>query len=279
MARSFGLEFLPAGGPKRFTYAELQAATDNFSNPIGKGSFGDVYKGELGDHRVVAVKCLKNVTGGDAEPEKGQKILVYELVPNGSLDKYLFPASQIPSLDKQEVLIPRSTDSLKPILDWNIRYRIALGVARAIAYLHEECLEWVLHCDIKPENILLGEYFCPKISDFGLAKLRKKEDMVSMSMARGTRGYMAPEWLKPDPVTPKADVYSFGMVLLELVSGVRSSNMQGSLVHSEDWHPRWAFDKVFKDMKMDDILDRQIKHCFDNRLHFDFIDRMVKAAI
>ncbi|TYJ36836.1 hypothetical protein E1A91_A05G335800v1 [Gossypium mustelinum] len=302
MARSFGLEFLPAGGPKRFTYAELQAATDNFSNPIGKGSFGDVYKGELGDHRVVAVKCLKNVTGGDAEfwaevtiiarmhhlnlvrlwgfcAEKGQKILVYEHVPNGSLDKYLFPASQIPSLDKQEVLNPRSTDSLKPILDWNIRYRIALGVARAIAYLHEECLEWVLHCDIKPENILLGEYFCPKISDFGLAKLRKKEDMVSMSMARGTRGYMAPEWLKPDPVTPKADVYSFGMVLLELVSGVRSSNMQGSLVHSEDWHPRWAFDKVFKDMKMDDILDRQIKHCFDNRLHFDFVDRMVKAAI
>ncbi|KAK5833310.1 hypothetical protein PVK06_017133 [Gossypium arboreum] len=270
MARSFDLEFLPAG--------------------------------ELGDHRVVAVKCLKNVTGGDAEfwaevtiiarmhhlnlvrlwgfcAEKGQKILVYEHVPNGSLDKYLFPASQIPSLDKQEVLNPRSTDSLKPILDWNILYRIALGVARAIAYLHEECLEWVLHCDIKPENILLGEYFCPKISDFGLAKLRKKEDMVSMSMARGTRGYMAPEWLKPDPVTPKADVYSFGMVLLELVSGVRSSNMQGSLVHGEDWYPRWAFDKVFKDMKMDDILDRQIKHCFDNRLYFDFVDRMVKAAI
>ncbi|MBA0837763.1 hypothetical protein Goarm_009892 [Gossypium armourianum] len=80
--------------------------------------------------------------------------------------------------------------------------------------------------------------------------------MVSMSMARGTRGYMAPEWLKPDPITPKADVYSFGMVLLELVSGVRSSNIQGSLVHSEDLYlPRWAFGKVFKDMKVDDILD------------------------
>lgn len=266
MARSFGLEFLPAGGPKRFTYAEHKAATDDFSSPIGKGSFGDVYRGELGDHCVVAVKCLKNVTGGDAEfwaevtmiarmhhlnlvrlwgfcAEKGQRILVYEYVPNGSLDKYLFPmdASQTPSLDKQEAINPRSTDSPKPILDWNIRYRIVLGVAREIAYLHEECLEWVLHCDIKPENILLGDDFCPKISDFGLAKLRKKEDMVSKSMARGTRGYMAPEWLKADPITPKADVYSFGMVFLELVSGVRSSNMQGSLVPSEDWYlPRWA---------------------------------------
>ncbi|MBA0864662.1 hypothetical protein Goshw_005003 [Gossypium schwendimanii] len=190
MAQSFGLEFLPTGGPKWFTYAELQAVANNFSNPIGKGGFDDVYKGELGHHRVVAVKCLKNVTGGDAEfwaevtiiarmhhlnlvrlwgfcAEKGQRILVYEHVPNGSLDKYFFPASQILSLDKQEVINLRSTDSLKPILDWNIRYKIALDVARVIVYLHEECLEWVLHCDIKPENILLGDDFCLKISDFG----------------------------------------------------------------------------------------------------------------
>ncbi|PPE01897.1 hypothetical protein GOBAR_DD01037 [Gossypium barbadense] len=269
MARSFSLEFLPAGGPKWFTYAELQAAADNFSNSVGKGGIGDVYKGKLGDHRVVAVKCSKNVTDGDAEfwaevtiiarmyhlnfvrlwgfcAEKGQRILVYEHVRNGSLDKYLFPVSQILSLDKQEVINLRSTDLLKPILDWNIRYII------------------VLHYDIKPENILLGDDFY----------------MVSMSMARGTRGDMALEWLKLDPITPKADVYSFGMVLLELVSGVGSNNIQGSLVHSEDLYlPRWAFGKVFKDMKVDDILDRQIKHCFDNRLHFDFVDRMVNTAI
>ncbi|XP_007045501.2 PREDICTED: G-type lectin S-receptor-like serine/threonine-protein kinase At1g34300 [Theobroma cacao] len=303
MARTFGLEFLPAGGPKRFTFAELKAATNDFSNLIGKGGFGDVYKGELTDHRVVAVKCLKNVTGGDAEfwaevtiiarmhhlnlvrlwgfcAEKGQRILVYEYVPNGSLDKYLFPASRVPSLDKEVEMDPIGTDVPNPILDWNIRYRIALGVARAIAYLHEECLEWVLHCDIKPENILLGDDFCPKISDFGLAKLRKKEDMVSMSRIRGTRGYMAPEWVKMDPITPKADVYSFGMVLLELVSGVRNFEMQGSLMDSEDWYfPRWAFDKVFKEMKVEDILDRQIKHFYDSRLHFDLVDRMVKTAI
>ncbi|GLU02677.1 hypothetical protein SLE2022_199180 [Rubroshorea leprosula] len=295
MAQTFGLQFLPSGGPKRFTYAELKAATGDFSNLIGKGGFGDVYKGELTDHRIVAVKCLKNVTKGDAEfwaevtiisrmhhlnlvrlwgfcAEKGQRILVYEYVPNGSLDRYLF---------RKRVGSPEAiTGSTNiPVLDWNIRYRIALGVARAIAYLHEECLEWVLHCDIKPENILLGDDFCPKISDFGLAKLRKKEDVVRMSQRRGTRGYMAPEWLSLDVITPKADVYSFGMVLLEIVNGVRNSETQGSM-NSEDWYlPGWAFNKVFKEMDVEDILDRQIKHCYDARIHFHMVDRMVKTAM
>lgn len=293
MAQTFGLELLTASGPKRFTYAELRTATNDFSNLIGKGGFGDVYGGELTDHRIVAVKCLKNVTKGDAEfwaevtiiarmhhlnlvrlwgfcAEKGQRILVYEYVPNGSLDKYLFRNP-----------VQTADSSPGPILDWNIRYRIALGVARAIAYLHEECLEWVLHCDIKPENILLGDDFCPKISDFGLAKLRKKEDLVSMSSKiRGTRGYMAPEWLKMDPITPKADVYSFGMVLLEIVSGVRNFDTQGSVIDSEDWYfPRWAFEKVFKEMNIEDILDSHIKYCYDGRLHFDMVDRMVKTAM
>uniref|UniRef100_A0A2P2QM98 Receptor-like serine/threonine-protein kinase n=1 Tax=Rhizophora mucronata TaxID=61149 RepID=A0A2P2QM98_RHIMU len=303
MARTLGLELLPAGGPKRFTYAELKAATNDFSNAIGKGGFGDVYKGELPDKRVVAVKCLKHVTGGDAEfwaevtiiarmhhlnlvrlwgycAEKGRRILVYEYVPNGSLDKYLFPAGRISSLAEEMEMGPLAIDGPKPMLDWGIRYRISLGVARAIAYLHEECLEWVLHCDIKPENILLGDDFCPKISDFGLAKLRKKEDMVSMSRIRGTRGYMAPEWIKSDPITPKADVYSFGMVLLEIVTGSRNFDMQGSVVESEDWYfPRWVFDKVYKETKVEDILDRQIKHRYDNRMHFAMVDRMVKTAM
>ncbi|KAJ8752751.1 hypothetical protein K2173_007061 [Erythroxylum novogranatense] len=303
MAQTLGLELLPAGGPKRFTYAELKAATKDFSNAIGKGGFGDVYKGELPDKRIVAVKCLKHVTGGDTEfwaevtiiarmhhlnlvrlwgfcAEKGQRILVYEYVPNGSLDKYLFPAGRIESLGAQKDMGPAAIDGPKPLLEWGIRYRIALGVARSIAYLHEECLEWVLHCDIKPENILLGDDFCPKISDFGLAKLRKKEDVVSMSRIRGTRGYMAPEWIKSDPITPKADVYSYGMVLLEIVTGSRNFEMQGSMMESEDWYfPRWVFEKVFKETKVEDILDRQIKHCYDGRVHFEMVDRMVKTAM
>ncbi|XP_076935631.1 G-type lectin S-receptor-like serine/threonine-protein kinase At1g34300 [Bidens hawaiensis] len=307
MARTFGLEFLPAGGPKRFSYAELKTATNDFStaNVVGKGGFGDVYKGVLTDHRIVAVKCLKNVTGGDNEfwaevtiiarmhhlnlvrlwgfcAEKGQRILVYEYVPNGSLDKFLFHSGKFNYANEAEDEDVEGSKLLerKPVLEWGIRYRIALGVARAVAYLHEECLEWVLHCDIKPENILLGADFCPKISDFGLSKLRKKEDMVSYSRMRGTRGYMAPEWVKSDQITPKADVYSFGMVLLEIVTGVRNFDIQGSKMDSEEWYfPRWAFDKVYKEMNIEDILDNQIKRSYDSRLHEDMITRMVKTAI
>ncbi|XP_016458326.2 G-type lectin S-receptor-like serine/threonine-protein kinase At1g34300 [Nicotiana tabacum] len=294
MARTFGLEVMPAIGPKRFSFSEIKTATNNFIDKIGKGGFGDVYKGKLNDGRVVAVKCLKNVTGGDAEfwaevtiiarmhhlnlvrlwgfcAEKGKRILVYEYVPNGSLDEFLFQkAARIGSPDRPQ----------KPILDWNIRYRIALGMARAIAYLHEECLEWVLHCDIKPENILLGDDFCPKVSDFGLAKLKKKEEVMTISRFRGTPGYVAPEWTKADPITPKADVYSFGLVLLEIVSGSRNFEHYDSKVDSDQYYfPAWAFDKVFKEMNIDDILDPRIKQSYDSRAHFDMVNRMVKTAL
>lgn len=304
MARTFGLEVMPSGGPKRFSYAELKVATKGFTNPIGKGGFGVVYRGELSDGRVVAVKSLKNIAGGDADfwaevtiiarmhhlnlvrlwgfcAEKGSRILVYEYVPNGSLDEFLFQTVEVAeSSEMEEETVEIVGSKKKPILDWNIRYRIALGVARAIAYLHEECLEWVLHCDIKPENILLGDDFCPKVSDFGLAKLKKKEDMMSVSRMRGTPGYMAPEWTRPDPITSKADVYSFGLVLLEIVSGSRNFVQLDPKVESHQWFfPRWAFDKVFKEMNVEDILDHRIKHNYDSREHFDMINRMVKTAM
>ncbi|KAL9259218.1 G-type lectin S-receptor-like serine/threonine-protein kinase-like protein [Drosera capensis] len=316
MARTLGLELLPAGGPKRFSYAQIKQATEGFStdNAIGRGAFGDVYKGVLSDHRVVAVKCLKDLDGGDAEfwaevtiiarmhhlnlvrlwgfcNEKGHRILVYEYVPNGSLDKYLFRSSHnqantspqvtTTASDMEDGSEERPAVEEKPVLDWNIRYRIAVGVARAIAYLHEECLEWVLHCDIKPENILLGDDFCPKISDFGLSKLKKKEQAAStMSGIRGTPGYLAPEWIRHDPITPKADVYSFGMVLLEMVIGTRSSEQQKSQMDSAEWYlPTWAFDKAYKEMNVEDVLDRQIRHIYDEKQHLEMVSRMVRTAI
>ncbi|GAB2296938.1 hypothetical protein Dimus_031040 [Dionaea muscipula] len=320
MARTLGLELLPGGGPKRFSYAEIKEATKGFSgdNMIGRGGFGDVYKGVMSDHRIVAVKCLRNVAGGDAEfwaevtiisrmhhlnlvrlwgfcSEKGKRILVYEYVPNGSLDKYLFRSSHSPNyyhsstasastsdtehLQAEEIRLILPEEN-RPLLDWNIRYRIAVGVARAIAYLHEECLEWVLHCDIKPENILLGDDFCPKITDFGLSKLRKKEQAVTISRIKGTRGYMAPEWIRSNyPISPKADVYSFGIVLLEMVTGTRSFETQESEMESAEWYfPRWAFDKV-EEEKLEVILDRNIKHIYDSKQHFEIVTRMVKTAL
>ncbi|KAJ4960802.1 hypothetical protein NE237_020712 [Protea cynaroides] len=316
MAWTLGLELQPTGGPKRFSYAELKAATNDFSNIIGQGGFGTVYKGELPDHRTIAVKCLKDVTGGETEfwgeiiiiarmhhlnlirvwgfcVEKSHRMLVYEYIPNGSLANYLFPAYSVET--SQEKCISNSSSSnnknsisstnsdktqSRSLLDWNIRYRIALGVARAIAYLHEECLEWVLHCDIKPENILLGDDFCPKVSDFGLSKLGKKEDKVAMSRIHGTRGYLAPEWVTNEPITAKADVYSFGMVLLEIVSGMRNFNFRDSSNGSEEWYfPRWAFEKVYEEMKVESLLDRRIKHCYDSQVHLELVDRMVKTAM
>uniref|UniRef100_A0A0D9XH63 non-specific serine/threonine protein kinase n=1 Tax=Leersia perrieri TaxID=77586 RepID=A0A0D9XH63_9ORYZ len=299
MARTLGLEYLPAGGPRRFSHAELKAATKDFSDLVGRGAYGKVYRGELPDRRAVAVKQLHGVGGGEAEfwaevtiiarmhhlnlvrmwgfcADKDQRMLVYEYVPNGSLDKYLFGGG--------EEADSSSSRGKPPLLDLHTRYRIALGVARAIAYLHEECLEWVLHCDIKPENILLEDDFCPKVSDFGLSKLTSKKEKVTMSRIRGTRGYMAPEWvIHREPITAKADVYSFGMVLLEIVSGRRNYGFRQDSVGSEDWYfPKWAFEKVYVERRIEDIIDPRIVQAEaydDDAASSATVERMVKTAM
>ncbi|KAF8728246.1 hypothetical protein HU200_018838 [Digitaria exilis] len=310
MARTLGLEYLPAGGPRRFSYAELKAATKDFSDVVGRGGYGTVYRGELPDRRAVAVKQLHSVGGGEAEfwaevtiiarmhhlnlvrmwgfcADRDQRMLVYEYVPNGSLDKYLFAGAGAGGSnggDGEEESSSSSSEQQKqqqPLLDLHTRYRIALGVARAIAYLHEECLEWVLHCDIKPENILLEDDFCPKVSDFGLSKLTSKRDKVTMSRIRGTRGYMAPEWvIHREPITAKADVYSFGMVLLEIVSGRRNYGFRQESVGSEDWYfPKWAYEKVYVERRIDDILDPRIAASYDDAASVATVERMVKTAM
>ncbi|XP_007018597.2 PREDICTED: putative receptor protein kinase ZmPK1 [Theobroma cacao] len=214
---------LAAAGFKRFTYDELKEATQNFNEEIGRGGVGTVYKGMLPDGRVAAVKRLNEANQGEAEflaevntigklnhmnliemwgfcAEKKHRLLVYEYMEHGSLAE---------NLSSHE-------------LDWQKRYAIALGTAKGLAYLHDECLEWVLHCDVKPPNILLDSGYQPKVSDFGLSKLldRGKLYNSSFSKIRGTRGYMAPEWVFNRPITSKVDVYSYGIVVLEMVTGL-----------------------------------------------------------
>lgn len=211
-------------GFKRFTYAELKKASRNFGQEVGRGGSGVVYKGTLPDNRVAAIKCLINeAKQGEAEflaevgtigrlnhanlieqwgycVEGKHRILVYEYLENGSLAENL-------NSDK---------------LDWRQRFDIALGTAKGLAYLHEECLEWVLHCDVKPQNILLDSSFQPKVADFGLSKQLKRggvENMMNVSKIRGTRGYMAPEWVLNLPITSKVDVYSYGIVVMEMITG------------------------------------------------------------
>jgi Protein kinase domain/D-mannose binding lectin/S-locus glycoprotein domain len=216
---------------KRYTYRELEKATKKFQDVVGQGGSGVVYKGVLRDGRVAAMKKLDVVNQGEEEfqaelrvighiyhinlvtiwgfcSEKSHRILVTEYIENGSLDKALF-----------------ETSSSSPLLGWKQRYRIAIGVAKGLAYLHHECLEWVIHCDVKPENILLDNNLEPKIADFGLAKLLNRNGANSkLSRIRGTRGYIAPEWATNLPITAKVDVYSYGVMLLELVMGLRVSD-------------------------------------------------------
>lgn len=173
-------------------------------------------------------------------------MLVYEYMPNGSLNSFLFSR-------------PKGQPE-NEILDWKTRYGIALGTARGILYLHDKCRDCIIHCDIKPENILLDANFCPKVSDFGLAKLVGRDFNHVLTTMRGTRGYLAPEWISGMPITAKADVYSFGMTLLEIIAGRR--NLDFSVPSSRLFFPTWAGTQMKLGNVMD-LLDGKLKTNMD----------------
>ncbi|CAI8612374.1 unnamed protein product [Vicia faba] len=255
-------------GFRRYSYYELKVATKNFSNEIGRGGGGVVYRGTLPDQRDVAIKRLNEAKQGEGEfqaevsiigrlnhmnliemwgycIEGKHRILVYEYMENGSLAENL--------------------SSKTNTLDWSKRYDIALGISRVLAYLHEECLEWILHCDIKPQNILLDSNFQPKLADFGLSKLKNRNDLnnnSTFSMIRGTRGYMAPEWIFHLPITSKVDVYSYGIVVLELITGKNPTLMN---IEGEDGEMTyngslisWVREKKRSQCWVEEILDPSI---------------------
>ncbi|KAL4627410.1 hypothetical protein ACB092_05G164100 [Castanea dentata] len=230
--------------PRSFTYNDLEKMTDGFKEELGKGSFGTVYKGIISNvQQIVAVKRLEKLsTEGEREfqteikvigrthhknlvrllgycHDRDNRLLVYEYMSNGSLADILFKP------EKQ--------------LHWNERIEIACKIAKGILYLHEECKSQIIHCDIKPQNILMDEYRCPKISDFGLAKLLKPDQTNTKTTIRGTKGYFAPEWLRNQRVTTKVDVYSFGIVLLELICHRKS--VDWDLPEEEAILEEWAY--------------------------------------
>uniref|UniRef100_A0A453BB79 Receptor-like serine/threonine-protein kinase n=1 Tax=Aegilops tauschii subsp. strangulata TaxID=200361 RepID=A0A453BB79_AEGTS len=211
-----------------FRYSDLQHVTSNFSEKLGGGAFGSVFKGKLPDSTAIAVKRLDGFHQGEKQfraevstigttqhvnlvrllgfcSEGSRRLLVYEYMQKGSLEVQLFPGEAT-------------------ALSWAIRYQIALGTARGLNYLHEKCRDCIIHCDVKPDNILLDDSFVPKVSDFGLAKLLGRDFSRVLTTMRGTRGYLAPEWISGVPITAKADVFSYGMMLLEIISGRRNSD-------------------------------------------------------
>ncbi|XP_052725792.1 G-type lectin S-receptor-like serine/threonine-protein kinase LECRK3 [Vigna angularis] len=262
-----------------FTYENLKKATENFQEEIGRGSYGIVYKGQLeaGSCHVIAVKrldrlvderekefrtelssigrtCHKNLVRLIGFCDEGiNRILVYEFMSNGSLADILFGKSK-----------PR----------WNVRVGFALGIARGLVYLHEECEAPIIHCDIKPQNILIDEYFNPKISDFGLAKLLLSEQSRTTTMIRGTRGYVAPEWFKNVAVTVKVDVYSFGVMLLEIICSRRSVLMMEPGEEEKAVLSDWACD-CFVEGRIDVLVENDEEALSD----YVRLQKWVKIAI
>lgn len=215
-----------------FKYEELVEATDGFSveNILGQGGFGYVYKGVLSDGLEVAIKQLKAESKqGDREFQAeveiisrihhrnlvllfgycisgAERMLVYEFIPNKTLEFHLHGKG-------------------RPVMSWATRMRTAVGSARGLAYLHEDCRPKIIHRDIKSANILLNNKFEAKVADFGLAKFSSDGETHITTRVMGTFGYLAPEYAASGQLTVESDIYSFGMVLLELLTGHRPQDM------------------------------------------------------
>lgn len=264
LSNQYALIEYASGAPVQFSYKELQRSTKGFKEKLGAGGFGAVYKGILANRTVVAVKQLEGIEQGEKQfrmevatissthhlnlvrligfcSEGRHRLLVYEFMKNGSLDNFLFETEEYSGRQ----------------LNWEYRFNIALGTARGITYLHEECRDCIVHCDIKPENILLDENYSSKVSDFGLAKLINPKDhrYRTLTSVRGTRGYLAPEWLANLPITSKSDVYSYGMVLLEIVSGRRNFEVSAETNHKK--FSMWAYEEFDKG-NVEGILDKRL---------------------
>lgn len=250
--------------PRRFAYAELELATGGFSqaNFLAEGGFGSVHRGVLPDGQAVAVKQHKLASSqGDIEfcsevevlscaqhrnvvmligycIEDKRRLLVYEFICNGSLDSHLYGRD-------------------KGCLEWPSRQKVAVGAARGLRYLHEECrVGCIVHRDMRPNNILLTHDFEPMVGDFGLARWQPDGDLGVQTRVIGTFGYLAPEYAQSGQITEKADVYSFGVVLLELATGRKAVDLnrpKGQQCLTE-WARPLLDDHATQDL-MDPLLD------------------------
>ncbi|CAI9286308.1 unnamed protein product [Lactuca saligna] len=256
--------------PRWFTYAELELATGGFSqaNFLAEGGFGSVHRGVLPDGQAVAVKQHKLASSqGDQEfcsevevlscaqhrnvvmligfcIEDGRRLLVYEYICNGSLDSHLYGRQREP-------------------LEWAARQKIAVGAARGLRYLHEECrVGCIVHRDMRPNNILITHDFEPLVGDFGLARWQPDGDTGEETRVIGTFGYLAPEYAQSGQITEKADVYSFGVVLVELVTGRKAVDLNRP--KGQQCLTEWARPLLEEDA-IDELIDPRLGNSYSEQ--------------
>ncbi|XP_020575811.1 probable LRR receptor-like serine/threonine-protein kinase At2g23950 isoform X2 [Phalaenopsis equestris] len=253
------------GNLRRFRLRELQAATDNFSakNILGKGGFGNVYRGRLDDGTLVAVKRLRDGGGAAGEAQFKTEVEMISLAVHRNLLRligYCAAAGErllvYPFMSNGSVAVRLRG---KPPLDWTARKRIAVGAARGLTYLHEQCDPKIIHRDVKAANVLLDDAV---VGDFGLAKLLDHSDSHVTTAVRGTVGHIAPEYLSTGQSSDKTDVFGFGILLLDLISGRRSLDFAGRSSPPQkasllDW-----VRKVQQERRLDLLLDRDLGNSF-----------------
>ncbi|AES63406.1 putative transferase, protein kinase RLK-Pelle-LRR-II family [Medicago truncatula] len=272
------------GQLKRFSLRELLVATDNFSNKniLGRGGFGKVYKGRLADSTLVAVKRLKEerTQGGELQFQtevemismavhrnllrlrgfcmtSTERLLVYPYMANGSVASCL-----------------RERNEVDPPLEWPMRKNIALGSARGLAYLHDHCDPKIIHRDVKAANILLDEEFEAVVGDFGLAKLMDYKDTHVTTAVRGTIGHIAPEYLSTGKSSEKTDVFGYGVMLLELITGQRAFDL-ARLANDDDVMLLDWVKGLLKDKKLETLVDAELKGNYED----DEVEQLIQVAL
>ncbi|KAJ0985111.1 hypothetical protein J5N97_003467 [Dioscorea zingiberensis] len=247
-----------------FDFQTLKKATNGFNekNKLGSGGFGPVYQGVLDDGRVIAVKQLSVGKSKQGEPqflaevkmitniqhknlvrligccsEGSQRLLVYEYMENKSLDSIIYGDNET-------------------VLSWSTRFQIIIGVARGLQYLHEDSHSRIIHRDIKASNILLDGKFQPKIGDFGLAKFFPEDQAYLSTTVAGTLGYTAPEYAIRGELSEKADIYSYGVLVLEIISCRKNTDL--ALPSEQQYLPEYAW-RLYKKSKLIDLVDEKLK--------------------
>lgn len=272
-----GIDNQVIGAFKMFSFSELKSATCEFKSRLGRGGFGSVFEGVLENGTKIAVKRLDSKSQGLKEflaevntignihhfnlvkligycREKSKRLLVYEHMCNGSLDKWIFSQKE------------QTTNNLT----WEMRKKIIVGLAKGLEYLHEHCNPKIIHFDIKPQNILLDEDFNAKIADFGLAKLMTRDQSQVLTVLKGTPGYVAPELFKGTNVSEKIDVYSFGIVMIETIFERRNCDHHQS---------QPLIDIVKERVEQDQLNDFIDQHFEDEESYREDAEKFIKTAL